>query len=1000
MSERSDKRVTLQGREYWRSLEALAADPQVQEWLGREFPEGASELKNPVSRRQFLGLMGASLGLAGLAGCRKPVEKIIPYVAAPETIIPGVSKYYATTMPLADRAFGMLVESHEGRPTKIEGNKLHPSSRGATNLHMQAAILGLYDPDRSQRLLHDGSEADWSEFVEVWRGWAAEHEADGGAKLAVLSEAFASPTLYRLQKLFLNRFPQATWSVYEPVSDENIYDGVEAACGQKLRPVYHFDQADVILSLDADFLQSESDNVANSHGFAAGRRLKDEHDSMNRLYVVESVLSLTGGMADHRYRLRSSQIGAFAAALAVELVQQGLPLDLKSAPAHTRDHKFDSKWLQVVASDLLTARGRSLLLAGRRQPVEVHALVCAINEALGNAGKSVSYLPLLDSAISERQSLIDLVARMRTGAVETLFIIGGNPVYSTPADLDFAAALTKVGQSVHLSLKVDETSAKCNWHIPEAHFLESWGDARAADGTLSMIQPLIEPLYGGQSRVELLHLLATGEIVRGYEIVRETWQEFLPALSFEKSWRQVLHDGVYGESPVKSISFTVKSGAVQEAIASEALAPTNATGLEVEFYPSAKLFDGRFADIGWLQELPDPVTKIAWDNVALLSPQTASDLGLKKEDLVEVAVAGRTLLLPVWIMPGLPENVVALELGYGRSSAGRIADGVGGNVFGLTSSNGATAVAGARLTALGSSYQIANTQDHSSMEGRPLVREATLAEYRAHPEFVEDDETVEDEHLESLWDEHSYDKGYQWGMTIDLNLCTGCNACVVACQSENNVPIIGKEQVRNGREMHWLRLDRYFAGEPHQPQMVQQPVACQHCENAPCEQVCPVAATVHDDEGLNVMVYNRCIGTRYCSNNCPYKVRRFNFFNYTGSTAESLKAAYNPDVTVRSRGVMEKCTYCTQRINRAKQAAKQDERPVRDGEVVVACQQACPVGAINFGNIRDQQSKVSGLKKNTRNYEMLKELNIKPRTSYLARIRNPHPDLEDQQQDS
>ncbi|MFH2055803.1 MAG: TAT-variant-translocated molybdopterin oxidoreductase [bacterium] len=987
------KSAPLKGREYWRSLEQLADDPEVRDWLEREFPEGASELKNPLSRRHFLGLMGASLGLAGLAGCRKPVQKILPYVTAPETVVPGVPKYYATTMPLADRAYGVVVESHEGRPTKIEGNKLHPASLGGSNLYMQAAILGLYDPDRSQRVLHDNVEAKWTEFVEFWRGQAEKHAADGGAKLAVISESFASPTLYRLRQSFLQKFPSATWVAYEPVCDENIYAGTELATGNKRRPVYHFDQADIILSLDADFLQCDSDNVVNARGFAAGRDLKDEHDSMNRLYMVESIYSTTGAMADHRYRLKSSIIPEFAAAVALELQAQGVELPVVDSLTKYKDHCVDKKWLQVVTSDLIRAGSAALVLAGRRQPPEVHALVAAINEMLGAVGKTVDYLPLLDTAIPDRKAFADLVARLLAGEIETLMIVGGNPVYNAPVDLEFATALTHVDQVVHLSPLVDETSSKANWHLPQTHFLESWGDARSVEGALSIIQPLIEPLYGGHSDVELLALLATGEDLRGYDLVRESWREYLPALDYEKSWRRVLHDGLLKDSPVKSLAFELKP----DQIASAWRATENGTsvdeGLTVEFYPSAKLFDGRFGNVGWLQELPDPITKVAWDNVALFSPDTAKRLGVAKEDLIEIVVEGRALQLPVWVLPGLADDIVALELGYGRGQAGRIADGVGANTYNLMTDGAWLGTAAASLTALGSTYPIANTQDHNSMEGRPLIREATLDEYRSDPEFVEKAETVEEGELKSLWNEHSYDQGYQWGMTIDLNTCTGCNACVLACQSENNVPIIGKEQVRNGREMHWLRMDRYFAGDSESPEIIQQPVACQHCENAPCEQVCPVAATVHDKEGLNVMVYNRCIGTRYCSNNCPYKVRRFNFFNYTGATPESLKMANNPDVTVRSRGVMEKCTYCVQRINRARQTAKHEEREIRDGDITTACQQACPVGAISFGNIRDQQSNVVKQKQSNRNYEMLKELNVKPRTSYLARIRNPHPEL-------
>jgi MoCo/4Fe-4S cofactor protein with predicted Tat translocation signal len=981
----------LEGKEYWRSLDQLAETPEFKQFLEREFPEGASEMTNPITRRNFLALMGASIGLAGLAGCRRPVEKIIPYVTAPEEVIPGVAQHYATTMPFANSAFGLVVESHEGRPTKMEGNKLHPSSLGGTNLYMQAAVLGLYDPDRSNRVVNNGSQSSWNDFVAFWRNKATEMTGNSSAGLAILCEQFSSPTLSRLKDQILKEHPQATWVTWEPVSDENIYGGTELAAGRRLRPLYDFSKADIVLSLDCDFLQTESENVNNATGFTAKRRIENESDSMNRLYTVESCFSLTGAMADHRLRLKSGQIAGFTAALAAELRRQGLDIDgVPDIAASTK--RFDAKWLKVVASDLLGARGKSLIVAGRRQHPEAQALVFAINYALGNVGKTVNYYEFTDATTSRLDDLVAFVKKMKSGEIDTLIMIGGNPVYNAPIDLDFENALSKVINTVHLSDHVDETSQLCSWHIPQTHFLEIWEDTRSADGTLSVIQPLIAPMFSGHSRAEMLELISSGLDRRCYEIVRDTWRQYLPTLDLEKQWRKVLHDGLLADSASKPVTPDIDSGNLRHLLTSEKFAAQPEDQLEIVFTTSAKLFDGRFANSGWLQELPDPISKIAWDNAALMSHATAAKLGVKSKDLVRLSYKDRDLEIPAWILPGHADGSISVELGYGRDASGRVGNGVGANAYALRGSDRPDFDSGLVITRTGGRYKIANTQDHSSMEGRPIVREATLAYYRDHPDFAPD--MVEHLPLKSLWQDRVYDTGYQWGMTIDLNVCTGCNACVVACQSENNIPVVGKDQVWRGREMQWIRTDRYFTGSVDDPRIAQQPVACVHCENAPCEEVCPVAATQHDSEGLNVMVYNRCIGTRYCSNNCPYKVRHFNFYHYTENTPETLKMANNPDVTVRSRGVMEKCTYCIQRIKRAEINAKDDNRQVKDGEIVTACQQACPVDAIVFGNINDPDSRVSKIKKQNRNYHLLAQLNTKPRTSYLARIRNPHPELD------
>jgi MoCo/4Fe-4S cofactor protein with predicted Tat translocation signal len=1014
-------------RTYWRSVAQIEERPEFRASLEREFPEGASELPEGISRRDMMMLVGASLSLAGLAGCiRRPVEEIVPYVTAPEEIVPGIPRYYATTMPFRRSAYGLIVESHEGRPTKIEGNPSHPSTLGASSARVQASVLGLYDPDRSQSITLRGEPKSWMDFLGAWAKLSEAHAADGGTGLAVLSESFSSPTLARLVSELRARYPRLQWATYDAVSDESRLAGLRNATGRDVDLMLRLDRASVILALDADPLLTDPEMMRHARGFADGRRAGASGGAMNRLYAVEGVYSLTGAMADHRLRLESRRIAPFLAALAARLAPSATGAASQGGAGVAG---VDPRWIDALAKDLQANRGKGLIVAGERQPAAVHAAVCALNSSLGNTGKTVSYYETKDAALPSVSSLASLVSAMKAGTVQTLVILGGNPVFDAPADLDFASAMAKVPHSIALGHSVDETSTTAEWHIPRAHYLESWGDARAVGGTLSIIQPLILPLFGGRTPVEVLGLMAEGHDSPGFEIVRDTWKPILGQAEFEKKWNRVLHDGIHAGSELPEVVPDVKGDVFAELgrlRAGGATAnPGSAGDLEIVFLPSPSLHDGRFANDGWLQELPDPITKLTWDNPALVSPRTAETLGLANEEplgvaneeLVRVDYAGRSLELPVWIVPGMSDGVVAVTLGYGRLRAGRVGSGVGFNAFTIRTSRAPGSDSGARLTRLGRKYPLSSTQHHGSMEGRPLVRESTLTELRstlasapaggesAHaggsaraPEEggvpgalgVFENESP---HF-SLWKEHTYDQGHQWGMTIDLNACIGCNACMVACQSENNVPVVGKIQVAKGREMHWLRVDRYFSGEPSgSPEMVFQPVPCMQCEDAPCEQVCPVAATVHDGQGLNVMVYNRCIGTRYCSNNCPYKVRRFNFFNFTKDTPDSLKLAMNPDVTVRARGVMEKCTYCTQRINRAKIDAKLAGRALHDGDVKTACQQACPASAIEFGDLRDRSSRVVNAKADPRNYALLEELNTRPRTTYLAKVRNPNPDL-------
>ena len=983
----------LQGKEYWRSLDQLADTPEFREFLHREFPENASEMTNPVTRRKFLTLMGASIAFAGLAGCRKPVEKIVPYVKAPENVVLGNPLNYTTTMPFGLNGYGLLVESHEGRPTKIEGNEKHPVTQGKGNRFTQASILDLYDPDRSNAVYRSGKRASWDDFKAAWDKLYREFGATAGEGLAVLSQPFNSPTLHRLYKEFKKVFPKSSWIAYEPLSDENILNGLRMLNGTPLQPLYAYEKAKVILALDADFMMGETNDIAAARGFAKGRAVQDVTDDMNRLYVVEQNYTVTGAMADHRLRMQWLQIPLFLKAVVAELIKQGAVIPGVSAVEVASD--FDAKWLSALAGDLLKNKGQALLVAGYRQPAEVHALCALINRALGNEGKTVTYTRLNQAVLPSTAQLGQLADNMQRGTVKALIMLGGNPLYNAPADMDFGNALQSVETTVHFSSHMDETSAQVLWHVPAAHFLESWGDVRSVDGTPSVIQPLIQPLFNGVEEVRMFHLLATGIDKKPYEIVRETWQSLLSGGDFEKKWRRALVDGVVPKDLPMTERLTFKDKQINAMLSTDIFAAPKATAAnpEIVFQASSALWDGRFANNGWLQETPDAVTKLAWDNPVLVSPRTAKELGVSNEDMLLVRLNGQEVKLPVWIVPGHADNSLTLTLGYGRSRAGRVGNKVGFNVYPLRNSKTLYGAQGASIKRTNDTYTLANTQDHGSMEGRPIVREASLSQYKQNPDFAK--EMVVHPPLESLWEEFSYDQGYQWGMTIDLSSCIGCNACMVACQSENNIPVVGKELVHQGREMSWIRLDRYFSGNLEDPDIVYQPVACQQCENAPCEQVCPVAATNHDAEGLNVMVYNRCIGTRYCSNNCPYKVRRFNYFNFTKDYPETIKMAQNPDVTVRSRGVMEKCTYCTQRIERAKITAKNEGRELRDGEVVTACQQTCPTDAIAFGNILDPESRVSKMKAQNRNYELLAELNVKPRTSYLAKLRNPNPELEE-----
>jgi molybdopterin-containing oxidoreductase family iron-sulfur binding subunit len=917
--------------------------------------------------------MGASIGLAGASACtRQPKELIVPFVQQPAELIPGKAMYYASAMSVAGIATGVLVESHMGRPTKIEGNPQHPASLGASDAQMQASILTLYDPDRSQVITRDGYISGWGAFITAMTGARDAAGRKEGAGLRILTGTVTSPTLAAQIEEFLTAFPHAKWHQYEPCGRHSTRAGAAAAFGSPLNTIYRFDRAEVIVSLDCDFLCSTlPGSLRYARDYAGRRRSASENASVRapRLYVAENSPSITGGMADHRFRMPAGAVRDFAESL----VPSG------SGP--------ENATARAIVKDLEAHRGASIVIAGEHQPPAVHVISHAINQMLGNAGNTVAYTdPVEANPVDEIASLSELVSDMRGGAVETLLIIGGNPVYDAPADLDFLDALKKVKLRAHLGLYSNETSVWCHWHVPETHYLESWSDARAYDGTASIVQPLILPLYGAKTSHEVLNVLLNRADQSAHDTVQRYWQAQHQGNDFEDFWQTSLHDGLLAGSV-----FSVKTPPAAK-MPERAAAANAAQGFEIVFRPDPTIGDGMMSNNAWLQEMPKPQSKMTWDNAVWISPRTAERNGLANGDLVEVEFGGRKVSGAIWLMAGQADESLTLHFGYGRTRSGRIAEGIGFNAYSLRRTDALWRGDAAKITRKSHGYQFAHTQNTQSMGEHDPFRTASYAEFHKNPELALSPEEHVPKEL-SLFPQWKYPQ-HRWGMSIDLNSCTGCNACTIACQSENNIPVVGKEEVAKGRHMNWLRVDRYFSGSLDNPEMYFQPVPCMHCENAPCELVCPVAATVHSAEGLNEMVYNRCVGTRYCSNNCPYKVRRFNFLLYSDWYTKSLFGLRNPDVSVRSRGVMEKCTYCVQRINRIKIEANKEDRPIEDGEILTACQQACPAEAIVFGDLNDPTSKVARLKRQHRDYGLLEDLNTRPRTTYLARLRNPNPDLE------
>ncbi len=983
---------------YWRRLDEQLGRPELQEALAREFPPAADLPPGALTRRSFVHLLGASLALAGIGGCvRRPRQKILPYVARPPEMTPSAARRYATSMTLGGYATGLLVESHTGRPTKIEGNPDHPASFGAAGVLEQASVLGLYDPQRARTPRRAGRRSPWDAFAAAI-GPAQLRNAVGarGAGLHLLLEPSASPLQAELLAHVRQRYPGARIHVDAPLAGDGERTGTAAAFGRAMQPVYDFTAADVVLALDADFLGAMPFHLRYARDFASRRRIAAPSDDMNRLYVVETAPTVTGGAADHRLRARPTEIPALVAALVEQIARAAPELAVQlpeSAGGGTSAH---APWLTAVADDLLAHRGRAAIVAGERQPAAVHALANLLNVLLGGDGHTVRYIESPLSAGEPGTGLAALATALRAGDVGWLVVLDGNPAYAAPADLGFAALLGRARESAYLGLYRNETARACRWFLPAQHYLESWGDGRAWDGTASLVQPLLEPLYGGHAVADVLAALA-GDATDPHDALQESWRRRLPPRDFQQTWDEMLQRGVAPDSAAPPIAVRPSREGVAHLLGDTAMAAEPAQGrLELALVPDAAAYDGRFGNNPWLQELPDPITKLTWGNAALLSPATAARFGVESGGLVELAAGSRKLTIPALIAPGHADDAVTVALGYGRAGRGRgdgdeqVAAGVGADGYALRTMAHPFTRRDVSLRPLGRRAALAITQGHWRMDGRPLALAATLTEFRRQPTIAP---RQRGKPL-SLYEPAPSAAPDQWAMTIDLAACTGCSACVVACQAENNVPVVGPEGVRDSREMHWLRIDRYFAGTPDDPVALSQPMLCQQCEKAPCEYVCPVSATVHSPDGINEMVYNRCVGTRFCSNNCPYKVRRFNWFDYNAEVSETERLAKNPDVTVRARGVMEKCTFCVQRIREAQIGARLEDRGLRSGEVRTACQQACPSRAIVFGSLTDPEDEVTRWRDHPRAYSVLHELGTEPRVRYLARITNPNPRLE------
>lgn len=1005
----------------WRNAGERKNTPEFKEHLQREFPSGADRADknsetNGLSRRDFLRLTGASAALAGmgLSACRRPEAYLVPFTRSAEWTIPGKFLYYATTMPSPVAAIPLIATTSDGRPTKMEGNPLHPISNGSTDAFVQASILDLYDPYRAKEITLDGKavkKTDFDTYLSRLREMAS---ANAGEGFAIVMERTSSPTRDRLQEALSKEFPKICWVEYEALSNEPFETACDIAFGAGIRPVYHFQPADVIVALDSDFLNPAETGIGFTKGFYE-RRNPDK--AMNRLYAIENNYSLTGGMADHRLRVKASEIGDFAAALATQIALKTNNNSLQSlASAFPKSQIDTSQWndsITAIADDLLSAKGKSIVITGPEQPSPVQLLVFGINAALENLGTTIEAASTGSKPLT---SLTDLASLIKNGAIKQLLIFQTNPVYTAPPELDLAKLIASVPDTLHLSLCAEETSKACHWHIPAAHYLEQWGDARSIDGTLCAIQPMVLPLWNGVSEIEILNALAGKPSPEGPALIKETFS-ILSKDNSEEAWTTYLHNGFLANSAWPLLKPSWNASVAQNSVASYKPITSGSGNFELVFLPSSSVADGRYAGNSWLQETPDFVTKLTWDNAALFSPADAKRLHITDGDKVLISNGSRSVEIAAMIAPGHADGSISASVGYGRNGISHVIDHVGFNVYPLRTLQSLRYATGLLVEPLpGKKYVFAQTQEHHNMEGRDLVREGTQKRYQEHPDFAK--KIGMDGHIPpniGLYTRPPFTAPEQWGMSIDLNTCIGCNACLLACQSENNVPVVGKDQVRRGRDMAWIRIDRWFASPDNSdenPEMIPQAIMCQQCENAPCETVCPVNATVHSEDGLNLMAYNRCLGTRYCANNCPWKVRRFNFFDYNQrpvdelyygplapkGMADSLKMSKNPNVTVRMRGVMEKCTFCLQRIEESKigrlvKAGASDSHKIALAPFKTACQQACPSESIVFGNIADPKSQVSLLKENPRDFTMLKYLNTRPRVSYLARIKNPNPKM-------
>ncbi|MDZ5457345.1 4Fe-4S dicluster domain-containing protein [Azohydromonas lata] len=922
-----------------------------------------------MNRRQALSLLAASVALANGACSAPPNARIYPFVQMPEAQAVGTFIHYASAFVRDGYAQGVLIGTVEGRPIKIEGNPLHPSSLGATDVFTQASVLQLWDPDRSATVRQAlGSVAagtapqaasSWSAFDTAWRQRAAALESDSGRGLHLLTGPLTSPTQRALMERLLARFPQARWHVHDPVRNTAARDGMRLAFGRELASRLHLQRTRCVLALAVDPFSDGPGAVRHAMDWSTARGQGLADGRLPRLFAAEVAPGLFGARADERLALPPHRIEALLWRLARHW-WAGLPAP---SPAEGAEAVFEARVLRALQE----AGPDALVVAGHGLSADAHALALALNQRLGAAGRTLDFIEPADAA-PQAGTLAELARALQAGAVDTLVVLDSNPAYDAPGALDFAQALRGARLSVHAGLYADETAVRCHWHLPLSHAYESWGDARAHDGSATLLQPAIAPLYDSRSAIELLALLAGDEERQGQALVRRQWRRGGDEAAFESFWRESLRRGVVADSAFAAV-------AVPAARLPQRPPAAPASALVGVFAADTSVHDGRFANLGWLQELPRPMTKLTWDNALLLGPRTAARLGLATGDLVRVEAVGRSLDAPVWISERHAEDTATLPLGYGRTQAGQVGSGVGFDAYALQPAQGG--LPALSLHPLGQRHAFAVTQHQLGQAGRDIVRSVRAGE-----------RLPARERPPSLYPEVSYPQ-HAWAMVIDLDACIGCNACTIACQAENNIPVVGKEEVARGREMHWIRVDRYDDAGARGRDTAFQPLPCMHCEKAPCELVCPVGATVHDSEGVNVQVYNRCIGTRFCSNNCPYKVRRFNFLQFTDATTETLQAQRNPDVTVRQRGVMEKCSYCLQRISRARHRAEATGEPIRDGDVVTACQAACPTRSIHFGDLNDPASDVVRLKTLPRHYALLGELGTQPRTTYLARVVQP-----------